>query len=181
MTDNQLIQWARQEGFQGAVICGREIPTDPGFRKFCEENLCGNYGASYACPPDCGSAEEMIARLQAQKRVLVLEKTWEVRSFSDPETVKRAKNGHNSALLRLMEILRQQGYRCFGAGYNGCPLCSPCRHSLGEPCPFPEERIACLSAYCVDVGKLAEKCALPFAWEQGKLYMYAIIAMTGEE
>lgn len=177
MTDRELIHWAQQEGFEAAVVRGEDIPVNPTFRRFCEQNLCGNYGASYACPPDCGTVEEMRERLLSQDRVLVMEKTWEVKSFSDPETVTRAKNGHNGALLRLMGQLRQQGYSCFGAGYNGCPLCSPCRHTLGEACPHPEERIACLSAYCVDVGALAEKCGLPFAWEQGKLYMYAIIAM----
>ena len=40
----------------------------------------------------------------------------------------------------------------------------------------PEKKISCMSAYCVDVGKLAKKCELPFAWSNDKMHLFGLIA-----
>ena len=33
-----------------AVVDTADIVFDPSFRPYCEENLCGQYGANYSCP-----------------------------------------------------------------------------------------------------------------------------------
>ncbi|WP_414016150.1 DUF2284 domain-containing protein [Flavonifractor plautii] len=55
------------------------------------------------------------------------------------------------------------GYEDFAAGYNGCQLCTPCKRVKHEPCPFPEQRISCISAHCIDVAAISQKCGLEFA------------------
>ena len=65
MTNEQIIQYAVDEGFAAAEIVDTcDIVFDPSFRPYCEENLCGQYGANYSCPPDCGSPEAMKQRVQ---------------------------------------------------------------------------------------------------------------------
>jgi predicted metal-binding protein len=60
MTEAEMIQCAMDECFAAAAIVDTtQIVFDPSFRPYCEENLCGQYGANYSCPPDCGSPEEM--------------------------------------------------------------------------------------------------------------------------
>ena len=60
MTAEQMVQYAYEEGFSAAaVVDTADIVFDPSFRPYCEENLCGQYGANYSCPPDCGTPEEM--------------------------------------------------------------------------------------------------------------------------
>ena len=55
MTAEQMVQYAYEEGFSAAaVVDTADIVFDPSFRPYCEENLCGQYGANYSCPPDCG-------------------------------------------------------------------------------------------------------------------------------
>ena len=39
----------------------RELVVVPEYRRFCEQNLCGNYGVLPACPPVSGTVEEMTA------------------------------------------------------------------------------------------------------------------------
>lgn len=65
MTDRELLELARADGFSAAIIPTGKIVTDEKFRPFCEENLCGNYDANYSCPPDCGTVEETRQRLMA--------------------------------------------------------------------------------------------------------------------
>ena len=74
MTEAEMIQCAIEEGFAAAAIVDTaQIVFDPSFRPYCEENLCGQYGANYSCPPDCGSPEEMKRRILAHKKALVLQ------------------------------------------------------------------------------------------------------------
>ena len=83
MTDAKMIQLAIEEGFAAAeIVDTTQIVFDPSFRPYCEENLCGQYGANYSCPPDCGSPEEMKQRILAHKKALVLQTIWGVADYS---------------------------------------------------------------------------------------------------
>ena len=74
MTDQEMIALAESLGFAAAGVVGtEEIVFDPSFRPYCEENLCGKYGVNYACPPACGTPEEMKQRVLAHKKALVLQ------------------------------------------------------------------------------------------------------------
>ena len=176
MTNKDLIKQAEEAGFLAAILPVKEIPVDGSFRKFCEDNLCGKYNANYSCPPGCGTVEEVHERLFAQEKALVLEMIWDVDGFDDKEFIFSSRNKLNRTVLQLMDQLREAGMDGFCLGYGGCPLCNPCKQAIGEPCVFPEKKISCMSAYCIDVGKLAQKCGLPFAWSNEKLHLFGLIA-----
>ena len=175
MTDMELIKLAEEAGFRAAVIPAKEIPVDGSFRKFCEDNLCGKYNANYSCPPACGTVEEVRQRLHSGEKALVLQRIHEIGSYENKEAILKSKKNLNLAILRMTEDLRQKGADCFCLGYGGCPLCDPCKQVEGQPCVFPEKRISCMSAYCIDVGRLAEKCGLEFAWVPEKLFLFGMI------
>ena len=177
MTQQHILELAASEGFYAAMIEPEQVPVDAKFRSFCEENLCGRYGANYSCPPDCGSPEAMHKAILAEEQILIIETIWDIESYQDKAAIQQAKASHNAAAIRLMERLKQEGYDGFCSGYNGCPLCDPCKRISGEPCSFPEKRISCLSAYCVDVAELAKRCSLEFAWQDGKLFLFGMLAL----
>ena len=79
MTESEMVALAQAEGFCAAVIDTGEIEFDPQFRDFCAENLCGKYGANYACPPDCGTVQEMEERARQYRQDLVptVKSVWE--------------------------------------------------------------------------------------------------------
>lgn len=176
MTKQELLALAQKEGFFAAMLPPEQIPVDPKFRTFCEENLCGKYGANYSCPPDCGSPEALHESILAEKYTLIVETVWDIAGYEDKAAVQHAKMTHNAAVLRLHKRLTDAGYAGFCSGYNGCPLCSPCKRVNDQPCAHPESRISCLSAYCVDVAELARRCKLEFAWKRDKLYLFGMIA-----
>lgn len=176
MTDTELIAMAQEAGFYAAVISTKDIPVNGEFRKFCEDNLCGNYNANYSCPPGCGSVEEVHQRLMDEQKALVLQVIHETGYNGNKAAIVELRKELNTAILRLTEKLRRSGLQGFCLGYGGCPLCDPCRQQEGETCAFPEKRISCMSAYCIDVSKLAEKCGLEFAWIPEKLFLFGMIA-----
>lgn len=178
--EEKLLELAREEGFFAAVIPTEEVPVNGDFRVFCEQNLCGQYGANYACPPDCGTVEQLHQKILEQKYALVISTNWEIDGYEDKETVAYCRKTHNDAVLRLLDRVKEAGFKGFCTGYNGCPLCNPCKRRENKPCAFPEKRISCMSAYCIDVGKLAQRCGLEFDWNPSKLFLFGMIACHKE-
>lgn len=175
MTEQQMIALAAEEGFSAAAVMNTEdIVFDFSFRPYCEENLCGQYGVNYSCPPQCGTPEEMKQRVCGYRKALVLQTIWEISDYSDGPAIKRAKAGHNAAQLRLAERLRQAGHLGFLVGASGCALCSPCASKSGLPCKFPELRYSCMSAYCIFVRKVADHCQMEYDCGDGLLAFFGM-------
>ena len=175
MSNTELMKLAEEAGFYAAVLPAKEVPVDGSFRRFCEDNLCGKYNANYSCPPGCGTVEEVHERLFSADKALVLQSIHEIGSYENKEAILKSKKDLNLTILRLTEVLRKDGVQCFCLGYGGCPLCDPCKQVAGDPCAFPEKKISCMSAYCIDVGKLAAKCNMEFAWVPEKLFLFGMI------
>lgn len=175
MTPESMIQYAIEEGFSAVEIVNTEdIVFDFSFRPYCEENLCGQYGANYSCPPDCGSPDTMRQKVLTHKKALVLQTIWEITDYSDMTVIKPAKAAHNAAEIRLAKRLRAEGCDGFIVGASGCALCAPCKQTLGQPCSFPEYQYSCMSAYCIFVKKLADKCGMEYDCGDGLLAFFGM-------
>lgn len=177
LNEKELIKLANAAGFHAAVISPELVPIKKEFRAFCEENRCGKYGANYSCPPDCGTIEELQQRILAEKKVLVVQTCRNNIDKTDKDIIGNTRTEHNAAIIRFLKSLRQYGYSGFCAGYGGCSLCTPCLRIENQPCRYPDLRISCMSAYCVDVAVLAEQCGLEFSWEPDKLFLFGMFAI----
>lgn len=175
MNDETMLRYAVDEGFSAAAVVSTEdIVFDPTFRAYCEENLCGQYGINYSCPPDCGSPEEMKQRILSHRKALVLQSMWEISDYTDKPAIKQAKGGHNAAAIRLAKRLRGEGCPGFLIGASGCALCSPCGLKEGQPCKYPDYRFSCMSAYCIFVKKLADKSGIEYDCGEGLLAFFGM-------
>lgn len=175
MTEEKMIQYAIEEGFtDAAVIDTAKIPFEFSFRPFCEENLCGQFGVNYSCPPYCGTPEEMKQRIVSHKKALVLQSVWEISDYTDKAAVKHAKGSHNAAALRLAKRFQEEHCAGFLVGASGCALCTPCAAKNGAPCRFPQLRYSCMSAYCIFVRELTDQCGIVYAPDDGLLPFYGM-------
>jgi len=175
MTEAEMIRLAMKEDFAAAAVVDTgKIVFDPMFRPFCEENLCGQYGVNYACPPDCGTPEEMKRRILRHKKALVLQSICQVEDYDDMPAIKEGKRSHNAAQLRLVKGLRQAGHDGLIVGVSGCALCTPCAKAEGLPCRFPDLKFSCMSAYCVFVKKLADECGMEYDCGEGLLALFGM-------
>ena len=172
-----MIQMAVEEGFAAAqVMDTRDIVFDDIFQTYCAENLCGQYGINHSCPPACGTPTEMRQRILSHKKALVLQTIWEIDDLTNSPAIRQAKGGHNAAALRLVKRLRAEGCQGLLVGASGCALCSPCALGQGEPCRFPELKYSCMSAYCIFVKKLADKCGIEYDCGPGLLAFFGMYA-----
>ena len=178
MTEKQLeelISKAKDAGYSCAVIDTQQIPFNFEFRKYCEENRCGCYDSNCSCPPACGTPQQMSERVLSKRNALVLMSESPINGYSDTEAISAAKKRHNDRQRELVRILENSGVSAFCAGASHCDICEECEGLSGRPCKFPKDRFSCLSAYCVDVAKLAELAGLRFEWNEHRLYNFGMI------
>ena len=164
MQNSQIISLAQSEGFEAAVLSADELEFDFSFRKYCEENLCGNFGTNEFCPPFCPSPEQMKAAVLESAQVLVLKSEHKVLDFSDTEKIKAAQKKHNAATLSLLNKLEERSRKI--------ALCSPCDVEIP-----PQFFAHCLSAYCINVSKMAEKCGMQYAYKDGIFSLFGFITL----
>lgn len=162
MTEKEMIEKAIEAGFdRSAIVKTTDIPFDFAFRHYCEENICGQYGTNYSCPPVCGTYEQMQGKILNKKRALVVQSVNKIADFSEAE-IRSAKNRHCNFAAELENKLHALGVDGFTVGACGCTLCEPCAKSYNMPCKFPEIRYSCMSAYCINVKALCEMCGLAY-------------------
>lgn len=175
MRCDQALAFAREEDFEAAVVDTGKIVFDENFRKYCEENLCGQYQVNYSCPPACGFPDEMRERVLQYGNALVVKSGWDVPDWRDAAVIRHAKKTHNEAMLRILSRMEEANPHVLMCGASCCSLCEQCAMPAGEPCRFPEKKFSCLSAYCINVSKLAEACGMEYSWEEGKMGLYGMI------
>lgn len=175
MNHADIIQAALSKGFcQAEIIETNKIIFDAAFRPYCEENLCGQYGANHSCPPDCGTPEQMKNKVLAYKKALVVRTEWEIEDFSQTEKMRDAKASHNASMFRLIRNLQTAGHDGFMIGASSCMLCNPCKRIRGEVCPHPSMMYSCMAAYCIHVKKLAEDCGMNYDYKGGILPFFGM-------
>lgn len=173
----EMLRLAYEIGFaDAAVISTEELVFVSEYRKYCEDNLCGNYNNNYGCPPYCGTAEEMKKKALRFRKGLVLQTQVEVKDIYDPAETKGHKMAHTAKSRKLMQRLKEAGLVEKGLPIMAgpCNLCASCQMPKGGACPHGEEQFSCLSAYCIDVGKLAESCRMEIAWTGNVVYFFSI-------
>ena len=149
---------AKAAGFTSAALLPvRELVVVPEYRRFCEQNLCGNYGVLPACPPMSGTVEEMTASMRRYQTALVLmiETTSD---YHDAAAQRAAKTHQNLLTEQLMARMQTDGLRdllMMGAG--------PWKHA------------SCLSAYCVDAQKMADAVHMKCWANDGKVRYFSLI------
>ncbi len=177
MNRDALLRIAEETGFTAAVCQTADIPVDPTFRKYCEENICGQYGKNYGCPPLCGTPKVMEELLRSYPRALVLQTAWNITDYTDHIAIAKAKTAHNAASAALLAKLKAEGEEGLIVGSSGCTVCEECALAQKKPCRFPEQQYACMSAYCVHVLELARLCQLRYDCDDGRLRLFGMLLL----
>ena len=170
----EWIALALELGFEkAALVCTKDIPFEPAFRKYCADNVCGNYGTNWSCPPDCGTPEEMERKLKAFPKALVFVTAWKI-DYRDAAAVREAKREHNRRARALIGQMPNTLGMMVGA--SACNLCQVCARTVGEPCRYPEEMASCMSAYCIHVRALSDACGMTYDAGDNTVHFFGMYA-----
>ena len=155
---SNLIELAIRRGFNNAsIIDVEQLTFVPEYRRYCEENLCGQYGKNPACPPASGTAEEMADNCRKYSKALVLQLVSDC-SPSDDMATKAEKHRMNLMTEELVKDMNSEGFS------------DTLMMSAGS---FKNN--SCMSAYCVDAQKMADAAGIPCWVDDGKCRFFTLV------
>jgi predicted metal-binding protein len=159
---NLVNKCLKHGAYKAYIIDVDKIPFDKGLRKYCEANYCGAYGKNYACPPNVGSVDEVIAKAKLYKKALIFQTVGNLEDSYDIEGMEKAKVNHSKLAKKINAEVKSiyDDYLQLTAG--GCDICPTCAITDDKPCRFPDKAISSLEAYCMNVSTLAGLCGMKY-------------------
>lgn len=142
----------------------QDIQFSEEFRAACEMNRCGKYGTNWTCPPAVGAFAQGVERIRAFSRGLVLQTIWILTDSFDIEGMLASGETHNQrvrdAYQQVGSLLSKGPTKLFSAG--ACSVCARCTYLDGQPCAFPEQAVAPLEGYGIDVTHVIQLAGLRY-------------------
>jgi predicted metal-binding protein len=148
--------------FKAFLLTTDNIPFDVNLRSYCEQNICGNYGKNYACPPNVGKGEELIEKARSYKKALVFQTVTQIEDSFDFEGMKEAARKHSKVADTINKEIEKQFGNYLQLTAGECTVCDTCALTEDKPCRFPDKAISSLEAYCMNVSTLAERCQMKY-------------------
>jgi predicted metal-binding protein len=175
MTEQEIRKMAEESGFSRvSVIRADQLVFDPSLRKYCEDNLCGNFGKNYSCPPFCGTPEEMKKKTEKYTKAWIFQTVGDVGSWEDSAEIRRVRDAHNGNSRELIRKLRENGQEGLTMLAGPCTACGTCAGFRGEPCRYPENVPSCISAYCMKAEEMAKTAGLEYWCGEGKVAFFSL-------
>ena len=135
----------------------------PEIRDMCATNRCGKYKTSWACPPACGTLEEVTQRVKAYDYAMILQSTEAMEDDFDWEAIQKASKRCGESLNKLAKELRSLGKNVLAMGSGGCSKCKKCTYP-DEPCRFPDELNFSMEACGLLVSSECEKANMKYTY-----------------
>ncbi|MDY1591458.1 MAG: DUF2284 domain-containing protein [Methanofastidiosum sp.] len=129
-------------------------------RGYCYQDLCGNYGKHYMCPPFIGTVEEIKSRLGGYNKAILVRYTEEFDATRDKMKVKRSKIDFHKKILELENFLSQKGIESWGLVGGSCSFCIECKAITNRSCKHPHKARPSLESLGIDVQKLLDNFGL---------------------
>lgn len=132
------------------------IPFDSEVRRLCEQNMCGNYGKSWTCPPAIDTIEKLQSQLSCFDRCLIFYKVYSLEDSFDWQGMMTGVKDFQSRIFKFKKDLQNQDTELdfFFLGAGSCQLCDTCTYSQQKPCRNPEDALFSVESFGIDAMKM---------------------------
>lgn len=164
MTETQMLEKILELGAHHAgVVEVKDIEFEPQFRAMCEQNACGMYGKSWMCPPFVGDHIQLIEQAKQYQHALVYQIIGQLEDSYDFEGMMETGEAMNQLTMSIRKAFQDlPEFETLFLGAGGCRICPTCAKREEQPCRFPDQALASLEAYCINVSKLAPMAGMKY-------------------
>jgi predicted metal-binding protein len=148
---------------RAAIINVPDISFSESFRDLCELNTCGKFKTSWMCPPAVGPFEELKEQVLGFEKGLVVQSVYQLEDSFDFEGMMNAINIHEEVFRRILGEIRKKWDQGPILPLNAgvCRFCEACTYP-DKDCLYPDEALASVEAYGIDVTALVTACGIPY-------------------
>lgn len=162
MTTEQVIAMALEVGFDHVgEIDPKDLKFLPEVRDMCSANRCHSYNKSWACPPACGTLEEITERARQYRRGIVIQSTGQMEDDFDVECMMETEKLQKKRFFEIIKLLQKEFPNCLGMSAGTCTLCPKCAYP-DEPCRHPELMFPSMEAYGLLVSDACTSAGLEY-------------------
>ncbi|WP_242973038.1 DUF2284 domain-containing protein [Anaeromicrobium sediminis] len=141
-----------------------DVVLEPSLREFCEANQCGQYGSNWMCPPSLGTYEELTEELRSCGNGILMQMIYQLEDSYDVEGWRKALEVFDYKLRdianQISRHIPREELLILGAG--PCRYCEICTIKNGEPCLYPNQAIASVEAYSIEVSSTIKNVGLEY-------------------
>jgi predicted metal-binding protein len=140
-------------------------------RRMCAEDLCGEYGKTWCCPPAVGTVNECRERAWKYEKMLVFSVKYALLDNADFNGMATAMKDFRLRAQSLNEEAKSYLRDCLMLGNEGCGTCEICTYP-DHPCRFPDKVHGSIESYGIFVNKLAALAGIAGYTEREKTVTY---------
>lgn len=144
-----------------AFIDPRDVVFHEETRRYCEQNICGEYGASWACPPGIGSVADCERRCKGYNTMLLFSGLYNFSDWQNTQAMKDLTAEFKHITRRLADKLAPLVGEHLTLATGGCDICEQCTYP-DAPCRFPNRRISSISGYGMMIIDLADMAGMKY-------------------
>ena len=160
-----------------AKRCGYAVAEDmdpakleflPEVREMCAAGRCQKYGTNWACPPACGTLEEMAEKAKHFSKGILIQTIGDVEDSFDFEAMAEISKQNETNFNRLVDALIDTGVDCWPMTAGTCTRCKQCTYP-DAPCRFPNKLFPSMEACGLVVSKVCSDAGVPYYYGSQKL------------
>lgn len=152
----------KETGISGyGIIPPSEIVFEQEIRKICENNLCRQYGKSWACPPAVGTLEECKAGCLQFDTAMVFNAVYPLTDCFDFEGMMEGHAAFKQLCDRLYLAAQKRLNHFLILSNEGCNRCKTCTYPESA-CRMPEMLFPSLEGFGINVTSLAARAGIRY-------------------
>lgn len=132
-----------------------KIPFDNEVRKLCEQNMCGQFGKSWTCPPAIETIEKLQSRISFFNHFIIFYKVYSLEDNFDWEGMMNSIKDFQLRIFKLKKKIQHKDPELdllfLGAG--SCQLCDTCTYPEQKPCRSPGDALFSIESFGIDAMK----------------------------
>ena len=117
----------------------------PEVRDMCQANTCGMYNKSWACPPACGTLDEMREKVQGYNEGILVQTVGQLEDSMDWEGIQETSKKQADNFAKMWEELEKEYVNIMAMGTGACTKCKKCTYP-DAPCRFPDKVASSMEA-----------------------------------
>ena len=137
-------------------------------RDMCNPSQCPRFNHSWACPPACGTLEEMRERVKSYTHGILVQTVGELEDSYDWEGIQATAKSQSASFQKLWDKLEEEYPNLFAMGTGGCSKCEKCTYP-DDPCRFPKRMAPSMEACGLYVSKVCTDNNLAYNYGPNKI------------
>jgi predicted metal-binding protein len=148
---------------RSAIVDVADIQFSESFRELCQMNSCGKFATNWKCPPAVGPFEGLKAEVLRFRKGLVVQTVYQLEDSFDFEGMMKAQDIHEKVFRDLWNHIRSNKLLDPVLALNAgvCRFCEHCTYP-DRDCVYPDEALASVEAYGIDVTALVTAVGIPY-------------------